>query len=117
MLKYLLLGTASASRYYNSADEPIILAETQGHAKIDLYKADDKCKLSGTENEVRDPLYKAGALLVTDVEVGNPPQKIRAVFDTGSTNMWVLNKKTNLGGNGAMSQTKLERVPYDESLS
>lgn len=31
--------------------------------------------------------------------VGNPPQKIRALFDTGSTNTWVLNKKTPLKNN------------------
>jgi hypothetical protein len=30
--------------------------------------------------------------------VGNPPQLIRALFDTGSTNTWVLNSQTDLGG-------------------
>jgi hypothetical protein len=30
--------------------------------------------------------------------VGNPPQLIRALFDTGSTNTWVLNSATDLGG-------------------
>jgi hypothetical protein len=30
--------------------------------------------------------------------VGNPPQKVRALFDTGSTNTWILNKKTELKG-------------------
>ena len=28
--------------------------------------------------------------------VGNPPQKVRALFDTGSTNTWILNKNTPL---------------------
>jgi len=36
---------------------------------------------------------------VGDVYVGNPPQKIRALFDTGSTNMWVLNQKVELPNN------------------
>jgi len=31
--------------------------------------------------------------------VGNPPQKIRALFDTGSTNTWVLGKDVQLPGN------------------
>ena len=29
---------------------------------------------------------------VADIEVGNPPQKVTAMFDTGSTNTWILNK-------------------------
>ena len=28
--------------------------------------------------------------------VGNPPQKLRGLFDTGSTNMWILNKEVQL---------------------
>lgn len=43
--------------------------------------------------------------------VGNPPQLIRALFDTGSTNTWVLNSKTDLGG----SVTK--EHSFDTSLS
>jgi len=43
--------------------------------------------------------------------VGNPPQKIRALFDTGSTNTWVLNKKTALGGN------KEKEFSYDDEKS
>jgi len=35
---------------------------------------------------------------VSDMYVGNPPQKVRALFDTGSTNTWILNKKTELKG-------------------
>jgi len=34
---------------------------------------------------------------MSEIFVGNPPQKIRALFDTGSTNTWVLNKKTDIG--------------------
>jgi hypothetical protein len=43
--------------------------------------------------------------------VGNPPQKVRALFDTGSTNTWILNKKTKLGGN------KEKEFSYDDSVS
>lgn len=35
---------------------------------------------------------------MSEIFVGNPPQKIRALFDTGSTNTWVLNKATDIGG-------------------
>jgi len=34
---------------------------------------------------------------VSEFYVGNPPQKLRGLFDTGSTNTWVLNKAVNLG--------------------
>lgn len=34
---------------------------------------------------------------VSEFYVGNPPQKMRGLFDTGSTNTWVLNKAVNLG--------------------
>ena len=37
---------------------------------------------------------------VSDIYVGNPPQPIKALFDTGSTNTWILNSKTTLP-NGA----------------
>ena len=33
--------------------------------------------------------------------VGNPPQKVRGLFDTGSTNTWILNKDTPIGKDAA----------------
>ena len=33
---------------------------------------------------------------VSEFYVGNPPQKLRGLFDTGSTNTWVLNKNVDL---------------------
>ena len=35
---------------------------------------------------------------MSEIFVGNPPQKIRALFDTGSTNTWILNKNTEIDG-------------------
>ena len=35
---------------------------------------------------------------ISEIFVGNPPQKLRALFDTGSTNTWVLNKAVQLPG-------------------
>ena len=43
--------------------------------------------------------------------VGNPPQKVRALFDTGSTNTWILNKKTEL------SNHKEKEFSYDDTSS
>lgn len=36
---------------------------------------------------------------VSELYVGNPPQLLRGLFDTGSTNTWILNKKVRLPGN------------------
>ena len=48
---------------------------------------------------------------ISDVFVGNPPQKIRAIFDTGSSNAWILNKNCHL-------DTGLKKeFSYDEKAS
>jgi len=44
------------------------------------------------QNNLEDNAY------ISDIYIGNPPQKIRALFDTGSTNTWVLNEKVVLPG-------------------
>lgn len=31
----------------------------------------------------------------SDIWVGNPPQKLRALFDTGSANTWILSSRIN----------------------
>ena len=43
--------------------------------------------------------------------VGNPPQKVRGLFATGSTNTGVLNKKTDLKGG------KKKEYAYDDEES
>lgn len=48
---------------------------------------------------------------ISEVFVGNPPQKIRALFDTGSTNTWILNKKVQLPNNAS------KELSYDDTAS
>jgi hypothetical protein len=48
---------------------------------------------------------------ISEFYVGNPPQKLRGLFDTGSTNTWVLNKNTPLPGNPQ------KQYSYDPSAS
>ena len=52
----------------------------------------EKVQAHITQNNLNDNAY------VSDIYVGNPPQPIRALFDTGSTNTWVLSNLVDLGG-------------------
>ena len=88
----ILLASIVSAEHFNSRDEPINLAQEEGMME---FRSPESCPLS--KKEMGNPMISLGGMLfLTDVEVGNPPQKVRAVFDTGSTNMWVLNKNTPL---------------------
>ena len=49
------------------------------------------------------------SIYFSDIWVGNPPQKLRAMFDTGSANTWILSNKVKYENNKHLS--------YDESKS
>jgi len=130
------------NRFIGSNGQPIILAETEGHARLELTKvpkyteefraqtlaqiSNDRKPLSASESKAKPgctkeqleatanhcPVNQSGPAKVhihqenlednayiSDIYVGNPPQKIRALFDTGSTNTWILNDRVQLPGN------------------
>lgn len=130
------------NRFMHGDNQPVILAELEGHARIELSKVpkysaefkeetliqlelDENKKPSSHAQDVKKsctkeqleatanhcPVNSSGPAKVhiqqenlednayiSDIYVGNPPQKIRALFDTGSTNTWVLNDKVVLPG-------------------
>jgi hypothetical protein len=57
-----------------------------------INKPGEKVSAHIVQNNLEDNAY------VSDMYVGNPPQLVRALFDTGSTNTWVLSSTVDLGG-------------------
>ena len=133
------------TRYIGSNGEPINLAQTEGHLKLDLTrvrKTVDPRPIEGmnvqlnaqpTESTSQTdqnmgfdeithcPINKPGEKVmahivqnnlednayVSDMYVGNPPQLVRALFDTGSTNTWVLNSMVDIGATKERSYNNL----------
>ena len=107
--------------YYNSKEEPIELSQSNSYARVTLkrnqfhpnhnlnqyglaqvsdsdsgkdpcdYKNEDEREICLRLQNNHDMAYMG------EVQVGTPPQKIVAIFDTGSSNTWVLNQKVDLG--------------------
>lgn len=115
-----------ASRYLDSNGNPVNLAQTEGHARMVLTRVNkydglisyqslvqlecQKAVLNQALDEITHcPINQDGPVqahmnqinlsdnaYVSEFYVGNPPQKLRGLFDTGSTNTWVLNKDVEL---------------------
>ena len=75
-----------------------ISSHSQAESGIDeithcpINKPGEKVTAHIIQNNLEDNAY------VSDMYVGNPPQLVRALFDTGSTNTWVLSHTVDLGG-------------------
>jgi hypothetical protein len=73
-------------------------ASAEAESQIDdvthcpINKDGQKVKAHIFQTNLEDNAY------ISEMYVGNPPQLIRALFDTGSTNTWVLNSETDIGG-------------------
>lgn len=75
-----------------------IKSHTQADVEIDeithcpINKPGEKVQAHITQSNLDDNAY------VSEMYVGNPPQLLRALFDTGSTNTWVLSNTVDLHG-------------------
>jgi len=49
---------------------------------------------------------------LSEFYMGNPPQRLRGIFDTGSADIWIKNRKTNIMGTrpATTSSTKIDRA-------
>lgn len=115
-------------RFFNAKDEPIELSEEFEHAKVTLSKvnrehnigiglAQGKKQQSNCNYE--DPAAQELCLNLDNrgdniymglIYVGTPPQPVKAVFDTGSANCWIVNQEAlpdipNVGFNDTLSST------------
>jgi hypothetical protein len=52
-------------------------------------------------------------MYTSDIFVGNPPQKLRALFDTGSQHTWILSKKSQM----KKEERDMFHYYYDEEKS
>ena len=89
------------------ADLELGCAVTQEHQKKTLANAGVQldeithCPINNNGEKVKAHIFQnnlSDNAYVSDFYVGNPPQKVRGLFDTGSTNTWILNDSVKLAG-------------------
>lgn len=73
-----------------------------------INKPGEKVKAHIIQNNLEDNAY------VSEMFVGNPPQPVRGLFDTGSTNTWVLNQAVDLG-NGQVKERSYNNLTSTSS--
>ena len=81
------------------------LSQEQGQENPCHKKDESSRKICLVQNNSHDAGY------ASTIYIGTPPQKMRALFDTGSSNTWVLNKAA-LGKDGAKG-----KYSYDDEGS
>ena len=120
-------------RYFNSKDEPIVLTNNRQHARLtltrgkknlykneptseqflqlELGKTDPCADVQGDKSFCLSLVNSGDMAYMAEIMVGNPPQKVRGLFDTGSANTWILNsdvyKKDGYAYNNTQSTTSL----------
>ena len=89
-----LLGRSTAIRYSDQETRDDVMTPT------DLAQAAMEIDVStSTKKEFSEVFLENNYDMsyIGYIKVGTPPQKMRAIFDTGSTNTWIINPKTDLG--------------------
>ncbi|CDW74996.1 pepsin a-like [Stylonychia lemnae] len=87
------------------------LQQVQTNAERLIANAQDREKANKQEVEINLKNY-INYNYIGDLFVGNKPQRIRAIFDTGSTNIWILSKDCKSSRNIIK-----ENLPFDSTQS
>jgi len=76
--------------------------ESQAESEVTLFDEITHCPINKDGTPVQAHIFQINLednAYVSDMYVGNKPQLVRALFDTGSTNTWILNSKVELPNN------------------
>ena len=103
----------------NSSGKAINLAQTKGAVRLELTLTEPTVEsitdqaLSQEEKPTKlnpngkRPLYHPdakGPYYLSDISVGNPPQKLKCFMDTGSSNLWLVTKDLKFIGPDGVSK-------------
>ena len=83
-------------------------------ASTTIEKKTVKTDLQRTNFKVKEPLTNSQNLsYIGELYLGSPnPQKVRAIFDTGSANPWILSREA-----AESMDMSMEIHPYDHEIS
>ena len=73
-----------------------MLVDKKSNNQAELLDDVTHCPINNDGKQVKAHIFQVNLndnAYISDLYVGNPPQKVRGLFDTGSTNTWIINDK------------------------
>ena len=85
-----LAQTAASARFTDAHGQPVN-PNSQGFAMVQMHNFAETMKDKGATLNLK--MENDNVMYTSSIYIGNPPQKLRALFDTGSSNMWVASDR------------------------